>query len=447
MKDIIIKITLAAGLAALLQGCCLFKKYSDNTEVSDNLFEAVTEGPSIGELSWRELFSDTLLCGLIDSALANNTDLKVAELRVREADASLKSARLGYLPTLGISPSFNITPGQYYTAPINAEWGVQGFGSITNRLREAKVLALQATDNEKTVRSRLIAQVAQAYCHLLLLDRQKSIMQTTEKVWGDLLETQKALMENGRAYSTSVNQMKASLLGVQIQLKDLSKNIQEVEGAICLLLGSAPRTIERAGWKDFRLPEKLSTGVPALLLDNRPDVKAAGHAVEAAYYVTNQARAAMFPSLNISGMLGWTSQGVALKDPASMIYSAVASLTLPIFAQGRLRANLKVSKYRQEEAARQYTQTILEAGDQVRTALRDCQTARDKDVIYKEQVATLLDAYDATVELMLCGKAMYIEVLTAENALLESQLNEAINLYEGHVGIINLYVALGGGTK
>ena len=443
----------AIAALAMLSACGLFKKYSSDVQAPENLFgtsEAVSladDGKCIADLSYRDFFTDPLLRSLIDTALVRNVDVAAARGMVAQADAYLKSAKLGYLPSLSFNPLFNITPGMSYAVPVQADWGVQGFGSITNRLRETKALVLQSDDNLKNVQSLLVSKIALAYTNLQFLDRELEIMKQTESVWTDMVSTQKALMENGKAYSTAVDQLEASLLGVVVRKMDIEEEIADTEGAICMLLGKTPQHIRRSVWTDFRMPESISAGIPAALLERRADVRAAGRAVEAAYYVTNQARSAMFPSLNLSGLVGWTSQGGAISDPGRLLYNAVLSLAQPIFAQGRLRASLKVARLRQETAADEYVQTILEAGNQVNKALRECSAARQKDEIYRKQVETLTRAYDGTSELMRSGKAMYLEVLNAQNTLLDAQIGQAANIYCGMAGLINAYIALGGGTE
>jgi outer membrane protein TolC len=145
--------------------------------------------------------------------------------------------------------------------------------------------------------------------------------------------------------------------------------------------------------------------------------------------------------------MGWTNNGGVIANPGALLMQLAASLTQPIFAAGKLTAQLKIAKYNQEDQLNQYVQTVINAGNQVNEALADCQTAKDKDVLYKRQVAVLQDAYAGTHELMNSGKASYLEVLTAQESLLSAQLNEAENLYSGATALIGLYIALGGATK
>ena len=446
-------IVLMAAVIFSLTGCGIFRKYTDTTEIPDNLYGdaelavQAAEGNSYGDLSWREIFTDPCLQTVIDSALSRNTTLAAAKSVAEQAEALLKSAKLGYLPVISLNPSIYITPNNGYTVPVSGSWGTDGFGSITNRKREAQANALMAQDNMLAARSSLVAMAARAYYQLQLLDRELEIVTTTEEIWGEVLETQIALMENGRAYSTSVNQMKASLYNVTLQKLDIANMIKDAEAAICLILRQTPQHIGRSAWDAYQMPQSVSVDIPATMLEKRPDVRAAGRNLEAAYYVTNQARSAMLPGLTLSGFIGWGTNGAPISNPGDLVYNAIASLTQPIFNQGRLRANLKVSKLQQEMAADAYVQTIISAGNDVNTALRSCELVKEKDVIYRRQVEALDDAYSATQTLMSNGKATYIEVLTAQEALLNAQLGEVANIFEGRNGLIDLYVSLGGGVE
>ena len=187
--------------------------------------------------------------------------------------------------------------------------------------------------------------------------------------------------------------------------------------------------------------------MPALLLQNRPDIKLADLAMEEAFYNTQMARAAFFPSISLQGLAGWTnSAGSAVVNPGKILLNAVASLTQPIYAQGKLKANLKINQLTQEDLMNQYVQTVIDAGSEVNEALADCQAAVEKHDYYHRQIEVLKKAYIGTHELMDNGKASYLEVLTAQESLLNAQLNEAVNMYNGAMGIIALYIALGGAT-
>ena len=192
----------------------------------------------------------------------------------------------------------------------------------------------------------------------------------------------------------------------------------------------------------------MKIGVPAQMLENRPDIRMANHAMEEAFYNTAAARSAFYPSINLSGSAGWTnSAGGMIVDPGKMLLTAIGSLTQPIFARGKLIANKKIAKLTEEDLQKKYVQLVINAGNEVNEAMADCMAAREKHRFFKRQVQVLHEAYTGTHELMDNGKASYIEVLRAQESLLDAQLSSAMNMYKGAEAVIALYIALGGGTK
>ena len=459
----------AVALSALLvlctlsfSSCGIYGKYSSQNDVSSNLYGttedilAAEADSSIATIGWREVFVDPVLQNLIDSALVRNTDLNSARIAIEQAQASLQAAKLGYLPSFSFGPSAGVSGSMSsgtwttlypFSLPLNMSWDLDLFGANLNQVRKSKAIVAQTEYMEVATRANLISTVAQQYFTLQLLDRQMEILMHTDSLWNRSLETQRALFENGKSYSTAVNQMENSYLNVKHQIIEAERNIRSVENSICKLLAITPQHIERSAWSAFTLPERVSTGVPAQLLSNRPDIQIADRQLAEAFYNTQAARSAFFPKISLQGLLGWGNNSGAIANPGALLYNVLASLTQPIFAQGKLRANLKISKLNQEDMQRKYVQTVINAGNQVNEALADCQMAKQKDVLYKRQVEVLQDAYVGTHELMDAGKANYLEVLTAQETLLAAQINEAANLFDGSKALITLYIALGGGGK
>ena len=454
----------ASGLSALavlltlsLSSCGIYNKYQSNATAPDNLFgDSVQTGDTanIATLAWQEVFTDPLLQNLIDSVLVRNTDMQSARIAVQQSEASLTAAKLGYLPSFTFAPqggvgSFAGSAASWtYSLPLQMNWDLDLFAVNTNQMRKAQTILWQAQARQQVMHANLVSAVAQQYFMLQLLDRQLDILTHTDSLWQISLETQRALYENGRAYSTSVNQMENSYLNVKTQIIDVKRRIQGVENAICRLLAVTPRHIQRAKWETFDLPQSVSTGVPAQLITNRPDIRLADQALAEAFYNTQGARAAFYPKLSLQGVLGWAnSAGGAVINPGGLLLNALMALTQPIFAQGKLVANLKISKLAQQDLQNRYVQTVINAGNEINEALADCQVAAEKDLLYKRQIVVLQDAYTGTHELMDVGKANYLEVLTAQETLLAAQLNEATNLYNGSQALIALYIALGGATK
>ena len=465
----------ATAVSLLLTGCGIYNKYEQTTPAPDNAFganpdlEIANSEASIAQMSWREFFTDPLLQQLIEQVLANNTDLNSARIAVEKSQASLKAAKLAYLPVLSLAPQGTLSSfdgsaaTKTYNLPLQLSWDIDVFGSITNKKRAAKAVLLQAQVQQEAVRSNLVSVTAQQYFMLQVLDRQLEILMQTDSLWNKSLETEQALWENGKAYSTAVNQMEASYLNVKTQIVDTRRAIRSVENAICKLLAATPQHIQRQKWGSSVLhhaeatgddeqrmfdTKYLNIGIPAMMLEQRPDIRMANHAMEEAFYNTAEARSAFYPSITLSGSAGWTnSAGGFVVDPGKLLLSAIAQLTQPIFARGQLTARKKIAQLTEEDLQKKYVQTVINAGNQVNEALADCMAAREKHTYFHRQVQVLNEAYTGTHELMDNGKASYLEVLTAQESLLNAQLSEAMNMYDAAEAVIALYIALGGGAN
>ena len=463
-------ILIAVVVSLMLTSCGTFKKYEPQATAPADIFgkDVKSNESSLAQMSWREFFTDPVLQRLIDSVLVRNTDINSARIAVEQSEASLKAAKLAYLPSLYFSPQgtlskFDTNPwSKTYNLPLQLSMDIDAFGSITNKKRASKAVLLQAQVREESIKANLISTTAQQYYMLQVLDRQLEILTATDSLWNASLETEKTLWENGKIYSTAVNQMESSYLNVKTQIVDVRRNIRSVENAICRLLAITPQHIERNIWGTSALhqPEEqgetgqrmfdaqfLKIGVSSTLLELRPDIRLANHAMEEAFYNTQAARAAFFPSITLSGTAGWTNNAGAVVNPGKLLLNAVGQLTQPIFARGRLIANKKIAQLTEEDLKNKYVQTVINAGNQVNEALADCQAAREKHGYYHRQVEVLHEAYKGTHELMDNGKSNYLEVLTAQETLLNAQLSEAMNMYNGAKAVIALYIALGGGTK
>ena len=382
--------------ALTLVGCnalkSLHSEYKSQATIPADVFgENVTltgDSTSIAGLSWREFFTDPLLQRLIDTALIRNTDINSARIAIQQSQASLKAAKQAFFPSVVFSPSGSISSfggsaaAKTYNVPLQVNWDIDAFGSIKSNKRKSEVLLMQAQTIEQAVKANIISAVAQQYCTLLLLDHQREILLATDSLWKISLETQKTLWENGKSYSTAVNQMEASYLNVKTSIVDNQRNIRQVENAICSLLAITPRHIERSHLGSYSLPKALKMGVPAMLLQYRPDVKLADYALAEAYYDTQAARAAFYPSISLQGLAGWTNDAGAIVNPGKILLNAVASLSQPIYAQGKLKANLKINQLEQEKLMNQYVQTVIDAGNEVNEALADCQAAIENHDYY-----------------------------------------------------------------
>ena len=467
------KIIYSALLLASLSSCGIYTKYQPETKVPDKLYGdsvltksiaeyqgenrgdsvSVQDTTSLGFMDWHDLFRDPKLQQYIECALQQNTDYQQAMLRMEEAAATLKAAKLAFLPSFTISPqaavsSFNNQQAaQTYSVPLNMSWEIDLFGKLRNAKEKAKALYAKSGDYRQAVRTQLIANVSNIYYSLIALDQQLSLSEKTEEAWRETLTTARALMKVGRYDESGVSQMEATLQSVHTSVLDLRSQISKTENSLAVILGETPRHYERS--KELNLQtDKFSVGIPLQLLSCRPDVRQAQRTIESAFYGVNQARSAFYPSLTLSGSVGWTnSSGTVLVNPGRLLASAMASLVAPVFTRGQNEAQLKIAKAQQEEAKLAFTQTLLNAGKEVNDALTAYQTSVEKEESLASQVKSLEKALKSTTLLMDHGTNTYLEVLTARQTLLSAQLSETANKLSKTQNIINLYQALGGGQE
>lgn len=462
IKTKIMKIRfLILSVSCLLLGSCgIYNKYDRPADITtEGLYgqdlnaEAVAaDTASIASLSWRELFSDPYLQALIERALQGNTDLLSARQRIKEAEAALSSARLAYLPSFMLTPqggvsSFDKSKGSWsYTGIVSASWEIDIFGRLTNAKRRAKALYLQSLEYEQAVSTSLVANAANLYYTLLMLDEQYRISEETAASWRESVRTMRAMMAAGMANEASVSQFEATCRQVEASLLDLRQQIKQVENSFSILLGEVPGKIERGTLAGQEFPGELAVGVPLQLLSRRPDVKSAELSLVSAFYGTNAARSAFYPSITLSGTAGWTnSAGTMILNPGKVLLSAVGSLVQPLFNKGLTIAQLKIAKAQQEEAKLAFQQALLNAGGEVNNALTQVQVARGKTDLRAGQIASLENTVRSTQLLMQHGTSTYLEVLTARQSLLTAQLSQVADRFDEIQGIINLYQALGGG--
>ena len=427
--------------------------YRDTVAVNDTL---VSDTANFGNLPWREVFTDPQLQALIEQALTSSPDIRTAALRVQEAQAPLLASKLAFIPSLTLSPQGTVSSWdkgkatQTYSLPVTASWQIDMFGQLLNLKRQAQATLEQTLAYEQNVRVQLIANTANLYYTLLMLDRQLQITEGTAEILKKNTETMIAMKEAGFYNTTeaAVEQSRAAYAQVQASIPDIRSSIREVENSLCLLLGEPAHGIERSVLEEQQLPNEFSVGIPLQLLSNRPDVKAAEQALASAYYNTNVARSNFYPRITLSGSAGWTnSAGAAIVNPAKLLASAVASLTQPIFQNGANIAKLKIAKAQQEEAKIQFQTTLLNAGNEVSNALDMYQACTEKVNARNMQVNSAKNAADYTKELFNLGTSTYLEVLSAEQSYLSAQLSEVSDTFSRMQAVISLYQALGGGRE
>ena len=460
MKKVIL--SAFALLLLIFNSCNIYTQYRQpELTVVDSLYQRLpidttaiwVDNTSIGYMSWQAVFTDTLLQKWIEHGLLYNADMQIARLRVEQAEATLLASHLAFVPTANLNAEGGVsqlsggkTTGSYEIA-VSANWELDVFGKKLNVARGAEAALEQSKAYRQAVRTRLIATIANSYFTLLMLDEQLDISRRTLKTWEENIRTLEALKRAGKTNEAAVLQAKANRLNVEGSVLTLERQIIENENSLSVLLGMAPSTLQRGKLTEQTFPKELSVGIPLQLLSFRPDVRQAEYALAQAFYATNAAHAAFYPTISLSGMAGWTHNGATLANPAGWLLNAIGSLVQPLLNQGNNIANLRIAKARQEEALLLFRQSLLDAGAEVNNALVQWQTARKRMEIDKKQIVNLKAAIWNTRLLMKHGSANYLEVLTAQQNLLQAELMQAADQYDEIQGVISLFHALGGGAE
>ena len=383
--------TLIVFAAVMLASCGIYTNYERPAQAvadMDSLYRPEARPDttrSIATLRWEELFTDTCLQQLIRQGLAANADLAVARLQVEEAQATLRQSKLAYLPSVQLEPAGTLSSfdGQKtqktYSVGASASWEIDLFGKLRNSKRQALASLLASDAYRQAMQTQVVATVADSYYALLMLDEQIRITEQTAESWREYVRSLSALMQAGQADRATLAQAEASRLAAESSLLSLQQQAIGQENALCVFVGLTPRRLERGTMDGQHFPSHLSVGVPLDLLSRRPDVRQAEANLMQAFYATNSARAAFYPSITLSGSAGWTnSGGAAVTNPGAWLLQAVGSLVQPLFNRGQNLANLKIAKAQQEEAVLQFRQSLLDAGNEVNNALAQWQTARER---------------------------------------------------------------------
>ena len=448
------KTILIIASVCLMTSCGVYRKYERPEIQTDGLFQnnTVTDTTTMANVPWRELFTDTCLQHLISVALEHNTDLQVAHLKVEEAKAVVQKAKLSYLPALGVNveggvSKFDGAASRTYNIGAAASWELDIFGKMTATKREA-VAALESSQAyRQAVQTGLISTVADSYYTLLMLDEQLKINLQTQESWNKTVRVLDALKRGGKSNEAAVLQARANLLSLENMAVSLRQSISETENALSSILAQPSRHIERGLLDNQQFTDTLSIGVPLQLLSNRPDVRQAEFELARAFYATNVARSAFYPSVTLSGTIGWTNNGGGIvTNPGQWLMNAIGSLVQPLFNRGTNIANLKIAKAQQEEAKLLFQQSLFNAGQEVNDALEQWQSARKRISGGNSQVELLEEAVRKTELLMRHSNTTYLEVLTAQQSLLDAQTTLAKDRFDEIQAIINLYHALGGGA-
>lgn len=458
-----INILKVALTAALLSSCSLYKNYQRPADIStDGIYGDAQSGDEkgLGDIQWREIFTDPQLQALIEKGLANNTDMRNADLKIQEVQYALKCAKLAYFPNIYFNPSGTVSrpwdpynrndysTSTTYSLPATMSWQIGSLGSLRNSKKKAEVNVEQLKNAKQAVQAALVANIASMYYTLSSLDEQLELTQITRDNWGKYLDMEKKLMQAGQADLAAVSSIEATYYSICTSVVALEDNIKLVENSLGTILGETAGHISRGALTTFQTPAILETGAPISILSRRPDVKAAELELASAFYEKNIAASQFYPSLNISSTGQFTNAlGGGAINPGIMIGNVVANLSQPIFSNGRIRAQYKISKAEIEVATNNFKQAVIAAGNEVNTAMVELKGAEDQKELIAKQVEALEKALDATKKLYALSSANYLNVITAQNSLLSAQMSQIKNRMDAINSTIDLYQALGGGAE
>lgn len=461
-KPYIIKSILFLGSVFLLQSCFVAKNYEAPKITTDNLYrtEISNDTTSLAMLSWEELFSDTLLQSYINEGLQNNLDMQIALQNITASEAMMKQGKAGYFPILSANATWthqetseNSQFGRLFSSIDQYElsgklsWEADIWGKIRSNKRASFAQYLQSQAAKQAIQTQLVANIASLYYQLLATDAQIQVVTQTIENRNTSVEVIQALKKAGSVNEVAVQQTVAQKYATEIILKDLEYNRIVLENSFNQLLGKTPGTVSRSTFEEQQIKVDVSVGLPAYLLSKRPDVVAAELNFRNTFELTNVARSYFYPSLTVNATGGL--QALELKDwfnTKSIFANIITGLTQTIFNQRQNKTRLEVAKANQQKAYLQYEKALLVAGKEVSDALASYENETDKLTIREKQLEALNNAATYSDELLQYGLVTYLEVLTAKDNALNTEINYIDNKYKQMNAVISLYKALGGGN-
>ncbi|MDW5290646.1 TolC family protein [Formosa sp. PL04] len=460
------KIAIMLFAMVTLQSCFVAKDYEqpqfkDTPDLyrTDNL---PTDTISMADVSWKTLFTDTYLNQYIEEGLQNNIDIRMAIQQMSIAESYAKQGKAGYYPTLGIGATathqelsnnsqfgalFNGSLDQYELA-ANLSWEADIWGKIRSAKRASDASYLQSVAAHKAVKTRLVASIATVYYQLLALDAQLEVTNLSITTREKSVETITALKNAGQVNQVAVDQSIAQFNSASALRVDIQTAIFVTENTFNLLLGKPGSPIARTELDNQKLDTDMKTGVPSLLLRNRPDVMAAEFGLRNAFELTNVAKSQFYPSLTITASGGF--QSLDLKDwisANSIFANIIGGLAQPILNKRNIRTQHEVSIAQQEQALLNFEKTLLVAGGEVSNTLYKYDAENRKITFRENEVVALRKAETNSEELLNYGYGTYLDLLTARAAALNAELSVVESKLQQLLNVVDLYAALGGGWK
>ena len=467
-----------AILAALALGACKMGPDYKRPETSsgDAWRLAPTTAESIANLPWWELLRDSILQGLIRTALGENLDLRVAVATIEQYQAQLVITRFDLAPSvqatgqglyvhstqdaIGIPTGSGIVPfplsssrsggtdfgAEFGGAGIN--WELDLWGRIRRSIEAAQAQLLGQVENQRTIVIGLVSNVAQAYFELRGLDLQIDITKRTLTAWDESVRLSRIRFQHGDIPKLDLNQFEAERASTAAQLADLEQQAVQKENQLSVLLGHRPMSIPRGiALTDQIMPPEVPPGLPSDLLQRRPDILMAEQALAVATANIGVAQAQRFPTLSLTGRAGVSAvqlTGVAGQGPFGT-FAALGGLSAPLFNATALGFQVKANEAQMRQALVSYQRTILSAFQDVENALIVVQKSREKRAAQEQQVEALQSALTFATQRYQGGRASYLDLLTAQRSLFSAELSLADTRRSQLTAMVQLYKSLGGG--
>jgi NodT family efflux transporter outer membrane factor (OMF) lipoprotein len=443
-----------------------------------NTFTGKADTTSIGDISWKEFFTDPMLVRLIDTALQRNLDLKIAVQRVEMAQATLRLSRGAFLPSINAvatagadkygdytmngvgnfdtNLSNNIddkqripNPTPDYFLGLRSSWEIDIWGKLRNQKKAAYNRFLASEKGRQAVATLLVSQIARMYYDLLTLDYESEILRRNIRLQEQAVETITVQKSAGRATELAVQQSSAQLLRTRSMEAALQQEIVVIENQLNLLLGRFPQRINRGqSIGEQAIPAVVSAGIPSHMLRRRPDIRQAELELQAAKANVEAARAAFLPSLTISPYVGFNAFDASLLfNPGSVAYGVLGGLIGPVLGRNVLKSSYRQSNAMSLEAVYNYQKAILSGYQEVITHMKGLENWQKVYNFRKQEVDMLQNAVTTSNELYVNGYASYLEVVTAQRSVLEAELELANSKRDQFFSLIELYRSLGGGWE
>ena len=461
----IIKSILIIVVLFSLQSCFVAKDYDRPEEEIDSVYfrtdQLPTDSLSVSKVSWKEMFTDSLLQRHIEEALANNQDIRIALQQINAANSYYKQGKAGYYPSINMNGSVTrqeLSPnsqfGSFFSSleqyELNASlsWEADIWGKIRSNKRAAQARYMQSEAAHKAVKTNLIARIASGYYQILALDEQVQIAEETLASRQKSLEVSLALKEAGNLTSVAVQQTKAQVYNAEALLLDLKNNIKLLENTLSILKGESPQPFERTEFSKQSIHPELTTGVASDLLENRPDVIAAEYALINAFELTNAAKSRFYPSITITATGGFQSLNASdFISTNSLFLNLLGGLTQPIFNRRQIKTEYEVALSEKEQALLNFEKTLLNASIEVSDALLNIENASQRVEIKSKEYQAYQKALEDSQDLLNNGLANYLEVLNAQENALNTQLEVTQIRFNKFRAIVELYRSLGGGWQ